>query len=119
MGASRSDDPLAEMPLQGSLMLRRKILVIASLAESLSGFRAPLLRAMAARGHRVIACAPSADVPIRSALAQMGVEYCDLPVDRAGLNPARDLQLMVSLHRLMRSRMPDIVLSYTAKPVIY
>jgi glycosyltransferase involved in cell wall biosynthesis len=100
-------------------MSRRKILVIASLAESLSGFRAPLLRAMAARGHRVIACAPSADAPIRSALAQMGVEYRDLPVDRAGLNPARDLQLMVSLHRLMRDSMPDVVLSYTAKPVIY
>ena len=67
----------------------------------------------------MIACAPSADAPIRSALTQMGVEYCELPVDRAGLNPARDFQLMVSLHRLMRESMPDIVLSYTAKPVIY
>jgi glycosyltransferase involved in cell wall biosynthesis len=100
-------------------MPRRKILVIASLAESLTGFRAPLLSAMAVRGHRVIACAPAADAHVRSTLARMGVEYRDLPVDRAGLNPTRDVQLMLSLRRVMRESAPDIVLSYTAKPVIY
>jgi glycosyltransferase involved in cell wall biosynthesis len=97
----------------------RNILVVGSLAESLAGFRAPLLRAMASRGHRVIACAPAADAPTRRALAQMEVEYRDLPVSRSGLNPARDLQLMAALHLLIRSVRPDIVLTYTAKPVIY
>jgi glycosyltransferase involved in cell wall biosynthesis len=98
---------------------RRKILVIGSLAESLTGFRAPLLRAMALRGHRVIACAPAADAPTKCLLAGMDVEYRDLPVSRAGLNPADDLRLMAALHRLFRSVRPDIVLTYTAKPVVY
>jgi glycosyltransferase involved in cell wall biosynthesis len=98
---------------------RRRILVIGSLAESLTVFRAPLLRAMAVRGHHVIACAPAADARIKSTLAQMRVEYRDLPVDRAGINPVHDLQLMLALYRLMRDVKPDIVLSYTAKPVIY
>jgi glycosyltransferase involved in cell wall biosynthesis len=97
----------------------RKVLVIGSLAESLAGFRAPLLHAMAMRGHHVIACAPAADARTKSTLARMGVEYRDLPVDRTGLNPARDLWLMVALHRLIRSVGPDMMLTYTAKPVIY
>ena len=93
--------------------------MIGSLAESLTLFRAPLLRAMAVRGHHVIACAPAADARIKSTLAQMRVEYRDLPVDRAGINPVHDLQLMLALYRLMQDVRPDIVLSYTAKPVIY
>jgi len=113
------DERSGALPVSGASMPRRKILVIASLAESLTGFRAPLLSAMVARGHCVTACAPAADASIRSTLARMGVEYRELPVDRAGLNPTRDVQLMLSLHRLMRESTPDIVLSYTAKPVIY
>ena len=101
------------------MMSRRKVLVIASLAESLTVFRGSLLNAMVAYGHHVIACAPPADGPVRTALAQMGVKYCELPVDRAGLNPIRDLQLMIALYSLVRQSAPDIVLSYTAKPVIY
>ena len=93
--------------------------MIGSLAESLTVFRGPLLRAMAVRGHHVIACAPAADARIKSTLAQMRVEYRDLPVDRAGINPVHDLQLMLALYRLMQDVRPDIVLSYTAKPVIY
>jgi glycosyltransferase involved in cell wall biosynthesis len=113
------DEESGGPPVRAALMPPRKIVVIASLAESLTGFRAPLLSAMATRGHRVTACAPAAAAPIRDTLAQMGVQYRELPVDRAGLNPTRDMQLMLSLRRLMRDSAPDIVLSYTAKPVIY
>jgi glycosyltransferase involved in cell wall biosynthesis len=97
----------------------RRVLVLASLALSLINFRGPLLRAMVERGHRVTACAPAASVEIRNALHQMGVGYRDVATAAAGMNPLRDLATLVALCGLMRDVRPEVVLSYTIKPVVY
>lgn len=93
--------------------------MIGGVPRSLINFRGPLLEAMVARGHEVIACAPDAPGEVRKALAGMDVEYCNVPVKRAGMNPASDLWTAFSLFRLFRSRRPDAVLGYTVKPVIW
>lgn len=93
--------------------------VIGSLAESLINFRGTLLRQAVAGGHRVTAVAPDAPETVREALDKMGVAYADIPIDRTGLNPWRDLGTFFHLWRFFRRVRPDVVLSYTIKPVLY
>jgi glycosyltransferase involved in cell wall biosynthesis len=78
-----------------------------------------LLRRLVAEGHQVIACAPSASDDIIETLETMGVVYRDVPFDRAGMRPDRDFRVLRALIALFRELKPDVVLSYTIKPVIY
>ena len=96
-----------------------RFIVIGSLPSSLLNFRGPLLETLVERGHDVIACAPDVPPDIRAGLAALGVRYCHVPLERAGLNPLADLQTLRVLRRLFLEEQPDRVLAYTAKPVIY
>lgn len=97
----------------------KRIVVVGSYANSLIAFRGALLRRLVDQGHEVIACAPSADDGITETLRAMGVTYRDVPFDRAGMRPDKDLHVFRVLVSLFREVKPDVVLSYTIKPVIY
>lgn len=96
-----------------------RIVVMASFAKSLVILRRHLLAALAARGHEVIALAPD-DVPeVRAELARIGVGFRMIALERTGMNPWRDLRAVAGLVALLRELRPEVMLSYTAKPVIY
>jgi glycosyltransferase involved in cell wall biosynthesis len=98
-----------------------KILLIASLAESLINFRGPLIAALQAKGMVVHVAAP--DLPVHSSvrmqLQSMGVTVHEVPMRRTGTNPLADLHTAWTLWRVMRQITPGMVLAYTIKPVIY
>lgn len=96
-----------------------KVVVVASLAFSLTNFRGRLLRAMVDAGHQVIACAPDRDAKVEAALAEMGVAFRHMPMKRTGLNPLVDLLTLGWLVRLFATERPSIVLAYTQKPIVY
>ena len=96
-----------------------KIVVLGSFAESLINFRGSLLQEMVKRGLQVVACAPGASIEVKNSLHIMGVDYCDVNIERTGLNPIKDLQTILRLFRLFRKIKPDVFLGYTVKPVIY
>ncbi len=96
-----------------------KILVLAGLDSSLLNFRGPLLRAFIDAGHDVVAAAPAQTAGVPESLSKVGVRYEPVSLARAGLNPLADLAGLFRLRRLFKRQRPDIVLSYTIKPVIY
>ena len=96
-----------------------KILIVGGFAPSLVVFRGPLLQSLAAAGHVVAASAADNDISAAKKLAEWGVTFIPLPLQRAGLNPWRDLGYLRALRALMRREQPDVVLAYTHKPVIY
>jgi lipopolysaccharide/colanic/teichoic acid biosynthesis glycosyltransferase/glycosyltransferase involved in cell wall biosynthesis len=96
-----------------------KVVLIASLSYSLTNFRGALISAILAEGHEVVACAPDDDPETAAALSAMGARYCRIPMDRTGLNPLRDLATLRRLVSLLRTEMPDVVLAYTQKPIVY
>lgn len=96
-----------------------RIIVLASYAPSLVNFRGPLLQTLVALGCEVIACAPESDERIEKAIRQLGAKYEQLTLCRTGMNPFKDLIGFAHLNRLIWKYRPDIVLSYTIKPVIY
>lgn len=96
-----------------------KVMVIGGLADSLVGFRGQLLRDMVRMGHEVTACAPEPSTSIAGKLADMGVAYHPIPINRTGLNPLQDLYSLWACTSFFRRMRPDVVLSYTIKPTIY
>jgi Glycosyltransferase len=104
-----------------------RIAIVAGYAPSLVNFRRPLLEALLARGHEVIALAPpqAADPTggferdARADLAALGVELVPFPMVRGGVNPKADAQTFLALRREFRRLKPELVIPYTIKPVIY
>lgn len=96
-----------------------RIIVIGSFARSLINFRGHLLKKMAENGHEVLACAPDASSDVQKKLKALGVAYRNIPINRTGLNPVKDIHTTFRLISLFWKEKPDIILSYTIKPVIY
>jgi glycosyltransferase involved in cell wall biosynthesis len=94
-----------------------RILIIASLGESLSLFRGDLIRDWIAAGHVVFAAAPGEEAA--ADMTKLGARFRSIPMRRTGLNPFQDLSLVAALIRLIRKLRPDFVFLYTIKPVIY
>lgn len=80
-----------------------------------------LIRAVLARGHRVVCFAPAADQnqSVESTLMEWGAEVEYLPLDRTGINPLSDLRYILQLWRRFRRLQPHVVMGYTPKPSIY
>ena len=97
----------------------RRILVLAGLADSLINFRKPLLEAFRENGFDVFALAPPADPGIVEALNRIGVDFRPVRLSRTGTSPLEDARYYLELRRRIREIKPDMVFSYTIKPVIY
>ena len=98
---------------------RISCLIIGALPCSLINFRGPLIKSMLAKGVNVYASANGRDPDTEVKLRDMGVEYYPIRIARTGMNPLNDIVTIFDLIRLVRRVKPDIVLSYTIKPIIY
>lgn len=96
-----------------------KVLVLSSLAYSLTNFRGALLRELKANGHHVVAVAPDSHAAVEAELANWGVGFRVVPMDRTGTSLIGDAALLAAYVRLMVAEKPDLVLAYTQKPIIY
>ena len=96
-----------------------KIIVIGGLASSLVNFRGDLIRSFIENGHDVVAMSASTDDKLISEIESLGCKFIPIPIERNGLNPLSDFKLLISLWRLFRFEKPDVILSYTIKPVIW
>lgn len=98
-----------------------KFLLIAGYANSLINFRKPLILALLNQGLTVHVAAPelSVNTEVMTQLNELGVFAHDIPMQRTGMNPVKDLAALLALWQLMRRIKPQYVLGYTIKPVIY
>jgi len=98
---------------------KRRIAVVASLTLSLVNFRLQLLSRMVEAGHEVFAMAPEWDQEAIRTLERAGVTFKQIPMARASLAPLQDLRTMHALWSEFRRLKPDILFTYTMKPVVY
>jgi glycosyltransferase involved in cell wall biosynthesis len=95
-----------------------KILISSRCSWTLYNFRRGLCRVLQEKGWHVLVGGAGGD-GYDQKLQQQGLEFEDLPVDKKGLNPWRDIQLCWSLYQWYRREQPDVVHHFTVKPVIY
>ena len=52
-------------------------------------------------------------------LKEMGCEFVATPLERRGMNPAKDGRLFATYRKILKEIAPDFVITYTIKPNIY
>jgi glycosyltransferase involved in cell wall biosynthesis len=101
----------------------KKILVFSSFAPSLLLFRAHLIQAFLDEGHFVSVLVPistiDSDFSINFSKRFPTVKVLSIDMALHGMNPFKDFKFILGLKALFKKEQPDIVLSYTIKPVIY
>ncbi len=94
-----------------------KIAIVSHYSPSLINFRGDLIRAMVDLGHEVICLGPEAG--FEQPLQELGARYRQISLNRTGLNPLQDLGTLFSLKKAFEEMRPDMVFSYTVKPIVY
>jgi len=82
-------------------------------------FRGDLIRALVTAGHRVTAMAGPAPPEQVDRIRALGADFRPFPVQRNRISPAADLRTLLALRRAFSTLVPDVVLAYTAKAVIW
>lgn len=93
-----------------------KILIITNHSYMLYRFRRELIAALQTE-HEVVLSMPF--VGHEEDFRAMGLRCIETDVDRRGINPGRDLNLLETYQKLLRTERPDLVLTYSIKPNIY
>lgn len=52
-------------------------------------------------------------------LCDMGCKFIDTPMERRGMNPFKDVKLLIAYFKMVRKHKPDLVITYTIKPNVY
>jgi glycosyltransferase involved in cell wall biosynthesis len=107
--------------------LKKKILILANNDVGLYKFRKELIEELIFPGsfikdrigkpYEIILALP--DGKFIKEFKNMGCRFIDIPIDRRGINPLKDLKLLCKYNEIIRKVKPDIVLGYTIKPNIY
>lgn len=99
----------------------KHILIISSYAPSLINFRLPLIKELLAKGNKVSIAAPNYKFTdnLKRQLNDLGININIFSLSRSGLNFFKDYKLLREIYSIIKNCEPDILISYTAKPVIY
>ena len=93
-----------------------QILILANHSGGLYDFRKDLIAALKQHAEVSVAVPRNDRWDELQALADLVIE---LPIDRRGMNPARDAKLLGQYRAILKRLRPDLVLTYTIKPNIY
>ncbi len=94
-----------------------KIMIISPKNRTIYNFRGDLIKELISDGHEVLVTGPNyIDL---TKIKKLGARFFWVPLNKNGINPISDYRYMKRLTRLLKQEKPDIVLSYTVKPVIY
>lgn len=94
-----------------------KILILTNYANGLYLFRKELIENFQKNGHEVFVSVPFDENCVK--LKKLGVTLLEAPLERHGMNPAKDFKLFRQYMRTIRRVRPGVVLTYTIKPNIY
>ena len=98
--------------------LSKTIVLSANSDWNIVNFRGGLIRALRTAGYEPIVIAPQ-DPSTDKRMRELDVERIPIRIDRSGLNPWADLQLVGEYKRLLRRIRPAAYLGYTIKPNVY
>lgn len=99
----------------------KHILIIASYGPSLINFRINLIKKLIYKGHKVSVASPKDRFSenLQKELRDLGVDINIFSLSSVGLNFFKDCKTILEIYRIIQNSKPNVIISYTAKPVIY
>lgn len=94
-----------------------KILILTNSSSGLWEFRRELIQQLSEKYGEVVASTP--DSGYIDELEQIKCRIVNTSIDRRGINPIKDFNLLITYFRILKKEKPDRVLTYTIKPNIY
>lgn len=107
--------------MNNSQKISKRLIIVTNSASNLLSFRGRLIKELIDKNFQVLVIIPDSDFSIdfEKNVLKLGAKISTIPLDRAGLNPFRDFLTYLALKSSFKKFKPDIVLSYTSKPIIY
>lgn len=96
-----------------------KIIIIGTVSSYLYSFRKDLITSLIGQGHTVYAFVTDDEEKSLDNIFRLGAIPVVYKLSRGGLNPIIDISNTFSLYKKIKSINPDVVISYSAKPVIF
>ncbi|NNG81646.1 glycosyltransferase family 4 protein [Acinetobacter sp. ANC 5378] len=100
-------------------MKNKKIIIIGTTASNLYGFRKDFILSCLEQNYHVYAFVSEYTNEWLAKIQSLGATPITYQLSRGGLNPLADLQSTYQLMHKIKEIQPDIVFSYSTKPVIY
>ena len=99
----------------------KHILIIASYGPSLINFRLNLIKKLISKGYKVSIASPKDRFSdnLQKELKDLGVNINIFSLSSVSLNFFKDFKTILKIFRIIQKSKPNIIISYTAKPVIY
>jgi len=98
----------------------KKVLILANNSVGLYNFRKELIEKLIEESYDVHFSLPESKEDQKvQLLMKMGAKHHQTEIDRRGMNPFKDIQLILHYISLIKKVKPDIILTYTIKPNIY
>lgn len=97
--------------------MQNKVLILANSSSGLWGFRKELIQSLKEKYKEVVASTPNSGS--WENFESIGCRVIDTQIDRRGINPIKDLKLVLFYINLIKKEKPDRVITYTIKPNIY
>jgi len=99
----------------------KRIIIISNHSSSLINFRGNLLKSLVNKGYKVMAIAPRDEHvnTVRSQLKKKKVLFNNYSLSRGGLSILKEYNSYSAIYNIIKNYKPNIVIAYTAKPVIY
>jgi glycosyltransferase involved in cell wall biosynthesis len=96
--------------------------MVANAGFTLTNFRKEIILSLKDLGNEVTLLCPydeRLDSFFKKELETLNVKHLEIPLERKGLNPLKDIRLSLVLYNIFKKESPDYVFNYTIKPVIY
>lgn len=97
----------------------KTVIIIGTVASSILGFRANLIKALLEQQHSVYAFVSEYSQDELNAIAELGAIPITYDLNRGGINPLADAKVTYVLSNKIKAINPDLVFSYFSKPVIF
>ena len=94
------------------------ILILANSIVGLHSFRKEVVKAIVDAGYTVYVAFPDKDERAEY-FNSIGCRYIDIPFERRGINPLKDVLLLLNNWKNIKKIKPVAVLTYTIKPNVY
>ena len=94
-----------------------KILILSNYANGLFLFRKEVISSFIQKGAEVLISVPFDENCTK--LENLGARIVSCNLERRGMNPVKDLKLLKQYQALLKTEVPDLILTYTIKPNLY